>query len=210
MAYHNVLFPKEISYGSKGGPAFKTTVITLASGLERRNQEWKRVRAIYDVSHGIKSPAELEELRSFFYARRGMANSFNYFDWGDHEIVTQNIGVGDGIKRNFQIIKSYIDDGNYQYDRVITKIEAGSDLPVTVNGTPRVKGTHYTLNESTGVVSFIGSAANIPAVGAVVAVPYAKFYVHARFDIDHFDPVHDFWLYQSWESIPIVEIKDAE
>ena len=112
MAYHNVLFPKEISYGSKGGPAFKTTVITLASGLERRNQEWKRVRAIYDVSHGIKSPAELEELRSFFYARRGMANSFNYFDWGDHEIVTQNIGIGDGIKRNFQIIKSYVDDGN--------------------------------------------------------------------------------------------------
>lgn len=208
MAYHNVLFPKEISYGSKGGPAFKTTVITLASGLERRNQEWKRVRALYDVSHGIKSPAELEELRKFFYARRGMANSFNYFDWGDHEIFTQNIGVGDGEKEDFQIIKSYIDDGSYQYDRVITKIEAGSDLPITVDGDPKVKGTQYTLDYTTGIVHF--TEGNIPTSGQVVALPYAKFYVHARFDIDHFDPVHDFWLYQSWESIPIVEIKDAE
>ena len=118
------------------------------------------------------------------------------------------MGIGDGIKRDFQIIKSYIDDGSYQYDRVITKIESGSDLPVTVAGEPKVKGTHYTLDNSTGVVSFIG--ANIPAVGQAVVVPYAKFYVHVRFDIDHFDPVHDFWLYQSWESIPIVEIKDAE
>lgn len=208
MAYHNVLFPKEISYGSKGGPAFKTTIITLASGLERRNREWKRVRAIYDVSHGIKSPAELEQLRDFFYARHGMAYSFNYFDWGDHEIVNQNIGVGDGEKAEFQIIKSYIDDAAYQYDRVITKIEAGSDLPIEVNGTPQTKGTHYNLDETTGIVTFDEDF--IPAAAAVINLPYARFYVHARFDIDHFDPVHDFWLYQSWESIPIVEIKDAE
>lgn len=206
MAYHNVLFPKEISYGSRGGPSFKTTVITLASGLERRNQEWKRVRAIYDVSHGIKSPQELEELRSFFYARRGMANSFNYYDWGDNDVITQNIGVGDGVKKQFQIIKSYIDDANYQYDRVITKVESGSDLPVTLNGVPQSKPTQYTLDYSTGIVAFVTA----PPLGAIVSLPFARFYVHARFDIDHFDPVHDFWLYQSWESIPIVEIKDVE
>lgn len=208
MAFHNVLFPKEISYGSRGGPSFKTTVITLASGLERRNQEWARVRSMYDVSHGIKSPEELDQIRKFFYARRGMANSFNFYDWGDNTIANQNIGVGDGVKRQFQIIKSYIDEGNYQYDRPITKIEEGSDLPILVNGVPQTKGTHYTLDYTTGIVTFTVPAT--PPVGAVINLPLAVFYVHCRFDIDHFDPVHDFWLYQSWESIPLVEIKDVE
>lgn len=206
MAFHDVLFPKEISYGSRGGPSFKTTVISLASGLERRNQEWSRVRALYDVSHGIKSPEELDQLRSFFYARRGMAHSFSFYDWGDNTITNQNIGVGDGVKTQFQIIKSYIDESNYQYDRAITKIETGTDLPITANGTPLIKGTDYQLNTSTGMVTF----AVAPALGVVLNLPYAVFYVHCRFDIDHFDPVHDFWLYQSWESIPIVEIKDVE
>lgn len=206
MAYHNVLFPPEISYGSKGGPSFKTTVIALASGLERRNREWKRVRAVYDVSHGIKSPEQMEQLRNFFYARHGMADSFNYFDHADHLIFNQNIGIGDGVQRNFQIIKSYIDDGNYQYDRVITKIAPGTDLPILVGGIPQTKGTHYTLNYTTGIVTFTTA----PAAGLPINLPTAEFYVHCRFDIDHFDPVHEFWLYQSWESIPIVEIKDAE
>lgn len=206
MAYHNVLFPPEISYGSKGGPSFKTTVVTLASGLERRNQEWKRVRSMYDVSHGIKSPEQMEQLRDFFYARAGMAHSFNYYDHADHQIFNQNIGVGDGVKKTFQIIKSYIDDGNFQYDRPITKIEAGSDDPVLLSGVPQTKGTQYTLNNSTGIVTFTVA----PPIGQVVNLPSAVFYVHARFDIDAFDPVHEFWLYQSWDSIPIVEVKDVE
>ena len=206
MAYHNVLFPKEISYGSKGGPSFRTTVVSLASGLERRNQEWMRVRSLYDVSHGIKDPEQMEQLRDFFYARRGMAHSFNYFDHADHQILNQNIGVGDGVKTQFQIIKSYIDHGAFQYDRPISKIEPNSDEPILVGGVPRVKGTHYTLNNDTGVVTFNAA----PALGLTINLPSAIFYVHCRFDIDHFDPVHEFWLYQSWESIPIVEIKDVE
>lgn len=56
MAFHDVVFPDEIAYGSKGGPKFQTTVVTLGSGVERRNQDWSRVRAEYDVSHGIKDP----------------------------------------------------------------------------------------------------------------------------------------------------------
>ena len=173
MAYHDALFPKEISYGSKGGPAFKTTIITLSSGLERRNQEWARVRSIYDVSHGIKSPVELEILRDFFYARRGMANSFNYFDWGDNDFINQNIAVGDGEKVAFQIIKSYVDLSSYQYDRTITKIQPGTDLPVKVNGVAKVKGVDYTLNNSTGIVTFIAPQMIVAALSVqfVIAQP---------------------------------------
>lgn len=205
MTFHNALFPEAISYGSKGGPGFKTSVVTLASGIERRNIEWSQVRAAYDVSHGIKSPTELEELRSFFYARMGMAYSFKFRDWGDCELFNQNIGVGDGAKTVFQIIRSYVSQG-YQHDRRLTKIKTGSVLPIKVNNVPKVETTDYTIDYSTGKVTFVVP----PPATHVINVPYLFFYVHVRFDIDVFDPKHDFWQYQSWESIPLVEIKDIE
>lgn len=205
MAFHNALFPEAISYGSKGGPAFKTSVVTLASGKERRNIEWSQVQASYDVSHGIKSPEELMELRAFFYARYGKAHSFMFRDWGDCEIFNQNIGVGDGTTKTFQMIRSYISQGS-QYDRIITKLKTGSVLPIKVNGVALVENTGYTINYTTGKITFTVA----PPVGHIINVPYAFFYVHVRFDIDIFDPKHDFWLYQSWESIPLLEIKDTE
>lgn len=208
MAYQDMVFPDEISYGSKGGPSFLTTIITLASGMERRNAEWTRVRSQYDVSHGIKDPEQLEALRNFFFAARGRAHSFKFKDHGDFEIFQQGIGVTDGVKRAFQIIKSYQFDA-YQYDRELTKIEPGSVLPLTVGGVNYTEGASgalgYQVNYGTGIVTF-----NVaPPTGGLVVIPYARFYVHARFDIDVFDPVHDFWLYQSWQSIPIVEVKGA-
>jgi len=205
MAIHNAVFPETISYGSKGGPGFKTSVVTLASGKERRNIEWSHVQAVYDVSHGIKSPEELAELRAFFYARYGKAHSFMFRDWGDCEIFNQNIGVGDGTKTEFQMIKSYVSQGS-QYDRTITKLKPDSILPIRVNNVPLVEDDDYEVDYLTGIVTFDSA----PAATHVVNVPYAFFYVHVRFDIDVFDPKHDFWLYQSWESIPLIEIKDNE
>lgn len=210
MAYHDSLFPPEISYGSKGGPAFKTTVVTLASGIERRNAEWVKVRAEYDVSHGIKDPEQMEALRHFFYARYGMAHSFKFLDHGDFEIFDQQVGTGDGVKRTFQAIKSYV-DGIYTYEREITKLELGSVEPLTINDVPKVEtastgnANGYQINYQTGVITF-----NVaPPAGQIIRMPYARFYVHVRFDIDVLDPVHEFWLYQSWESIPLVEVKGA-
>lgn len=214
MAFHNVIFPEEIAYGSKGGPKFQTTVVTLASGIERRNVDWSRVRAEYDVSHGIKDPESLSELRQFFYARRGRAHSFRFKDWGDFELENQAIGYGDGALKDFQIIKSY-EPGPYQYDRVITKPESGSVEGLKVGGvlytersnpTTAQRPTSYKVDYATGKVSFYVA----PAAGLSIILTYARFHVHARFDVDVFDPVHDFWLYQSWESIPLVEIKDTE
>lgn len=215
MAFHDVVFPEEIAYGSKGGPKFRTTIVTLASGLERRNVEWKRVRAEYDVSHGVKDPAQLQELRDFFYGRRGRAHSFRFKDWGDYEWFNQAIGYGDGVTKKFQLIKSY-EPGPYQYDRVVTKPEQGSLDPILVGGEAFVENgpvstieqrrVQYTVNYSDGTVNFYTA----PAAGLSIILPYGRFHVHARFDVDDFDPSHDFWNYQSWESIPIVEIKDSE
>lgn len=207
MAFHDIRFPDEISYGSRGGPKFKTTILPLASGFERRNQDWSIVKGEYDVSHGIKEPAQMEQLREFFYGRRGSAHSFRFKDWGDHIIDMQVIGYGDGVKNTFQIIKSYEASGPNQYDRIITKPVAGTLVGLIVGGVVKVEVTHFTVDYNTGIITF--KPAQIPAAAAEILITELEFDVHARFDTDHFDPAHDFFNVTSWESIPVVEIKGA-
>lgn len=205
MAYHDIRFPDDISYGSRGGPKFKTTILDLASGHERRNQDWSVVKGEYDVSHGIKDPEQMARLRDFFYGRRGAAHSFRFKDWGDCTIEMQIIGYGDGVKNTFQIIKSYEDSGPNQYDRVITKPVAGTLVGLIVGGAVKIEGTHFSVDYNSGIVTFV--PAQIPAAGAEVLISELAFDVHARFDTDHFDPTHDFFNIQTWESIPVVELK---
>jgi uncharacterized protein (TIGR02217 family) len=201
--FHNVRFPEAISYGSKGGPKFMTSIVTLASGKERRNIDWVQTRAEYDVAHGIKDANQMEELRAFFYNRYGRAHSFRFKDWGDFDLINEPLGVGDGVNKAFQVRKTYV-DGPFSYVRKITKPVAGSFQGMIVGTVPKFEGTHYTVDYTTGIVTFTAA----PAVGLTVALTTGEFDVHCRFDTDQFDPEHEFWQTESWSTIMIVEVKD--
>ena len=77
-------FPDDISYGSRGGPAYNTTVIVVDSGAESRNQRWSYPRHEYDVAYGVNTLARLEELLEFFHVVAGRAIGFRYKDWMDY------------------------------------------------------------------------------------------------------------------------------
>ena len=205
MAFHDVRFPEEISYGSKGGPKFMTSIVTLASGKERRNIDWTQTRAEYDVAHGIKDRDQMEELRAFFYARWGRAHSFRFKDWGDFELINQPQGVGDGTTAIFQMRKQYA-SGPSTYIRDITKPVPGTLQGLYVNGVQRLETTHWTCNYSTGEITF--NPGFIPAAGQVIELLSGEFDVHCRFDVDHLDSTHDFWQTESWSTILLVEVKD--
>lgn len=205
MSFHDIRFPVEISYGSKGGPEFNTSVLELASGFEKRNINWSQVRARYDVAHGVKTMEQMEALRDFFYARQGKAYSFRFKDFLDFEIMNQQIGVGDGVTRKFQIYKTYTSGVNF-YNRLITKIVQGTVGGVFVGATP-VLNPETCIDLNTGVLT-LPPAINTPLVDVPVTVSYCEFDVHVRFDTDHFDATHDQWETMSWSSIPLVEIKE--
>jgi uncharacterized protein (TIGR02217 family) len=149
-AFHEILFPAEISYGSSGGPKFKTTIFEADSGYEQRNIDWSNQKAEYDVSHGIKDQAQMDALTAFFYARRGRAYGFRFKDWNDYSIAAQQIAVGDGATLVFQIVKTYrsaqTESGETDtYIRKLTKIAWGSVAGVTVGGvvvTPDRRSRH--------------------------------------------------------------------
>lgn len=210
-AFHEVLFPVDVSYGSGGGPKFKTTVFEADSGYEQRNIDWTMTRAEYDVSQGIKNQDQMDVLTNFFYARWGKAYGFRFKDWNDFSLKQQQIGVGDGATKDFQIIKTYVSQQtesgeSHTYTRAITKINWGTVAGVTVGVAVKVQGTDYSVDENTGIITFVDA----PPVSAIVKVGAAEFHVPVRFDTDQLNTTHEFWNTQSWNSIPLVEVRDWE
>lgn len=198
MTHLEVQFPADISYGSTGGSRFKTSIIELSSGYEKRNIEWSKSRAQFDVGHSIQDISAMDELVTFFNVMKGRANSFRMKDWSDYKITNQSIGTGDGILTDFQVFKRYTLAG-VNHDRVLTKLVEGT-LRYTVDGNP---GIVSTINLNTGVLSF----AQPPTVGQDIYIEYVEFDVPARFDTDHLDISQDYFETASWSSIPIIEIR---
>ena len=209
--FHEVLFPKEISYGSAGGPKFKTTIFASDSGYEQRNIEWSEVRAEYDVSHGIKSREQMEEIREFFMARRGRAYGFRFLDYADYRLSNQVIGVGDGVQTEFQLIKTYRSQqtesgSDERYDRTITKPVWDTVSGVQAGATVLTAPADYSVDYDSGVITLTSPL----GVDVPLSVGQAEFHVPVRFDTDHLDVTHDFWETQSWPNIPLVELRRWE
>ncbi len=208
-SFHEILFPENISYGSSGGPQWKTSVFTADSGFEQRNVDWSSTRAAYQVEQSIKTQDQMDVLTEFFFNRKGKAYGFRFKDWNDFSASQQIIGTGDGSTHSFQLIKTYTsaqtESGeSYTYTRNITKPNWNTVAGVTVDGTVVTAPLNYTVDYTTGIITF--SAA--PASGAVIKIGYYEFHVPVRFDIDQLNTTHEFWNTQSWPSIPLVEVRD--
>lgn len=198
-------FPVDISYGSRGGPGYRTNVITLKSGYEKRNVDWAQARYTFQVTYGVKTMDQLETLISFFHVAQGMANGFRYKDWSDYRsgsvlasatATDQTLGTGDGTTTTFQLIKKYT-QGNTSRTRTISKPVDGTVLIAVAGSTT----TNFTVNVSTGVVTMTSA----PAAGASVTAGF-EFDVPCRFDTDELSTSLDDYNIGSID-VQVVEIK---
>ncbi|WP_424940207.1 phage distal tail protein, Rcc01695 family [Aliiroseovarius sp. S253] len=209
MSFHEIRFPANLSFGSVGGPERRTEVVTLANGFEERNTPWEHSRRRYDAGIGMRSLDDVELLIAFFEARRGQLHAFRWKDWSDFKsglpsadpaFTDQIIGWGDGAKTEFQLIKTYR-SGTDTYDRPIQKPVDGT-VKLGLKGDPQIEGTQYSVDLTTGVVTFITA----PEDGAEVTAGY-EFDVPVRFDTDR---VHtSVASFQAGEApnVPVVEVR---
>jgi uncharacterized protein (TIGR02217 family) len=196
--FHDVQFPPDISYGASGGPGYSTSVITVASGHERRNSNWQAARGRWNVAHGLKKREQVAALIAFFRARRGRAYGFRFKDWTDFQGLAQVIGTGNGSLKTFQLVKNYASGGIIE-SRIITKPVAGS-VKIYRNGVLVTSGV--SVDAATGVVTFTTAPAN----GVIVTADY-EFDVPARFDSDQMDITIETYALGSWGQIPVIEIR---
>jgi len=203
-------FPDNVSYGSSGGPGFKTEIFEGHTGVEARDIQWSIAKARYDVSYGIRDKADMDTVRAFFYAHRGRAVGFRFKDWGDFELVNEEIGTGDAATTVFQVTKRYsAGPSANDYVRTIKKLVTGT-VSIEVDGNPITIGggaTQVAVNYNTGVLTFGASA--VPGSGLAITVT-GEFDVPVRFDTDNMQARHTGFQIEDWGSIPLVELAAAE
>lgn len=172
-----------IEYGTVGGAMFKTNVVVIDSGQEQRTQVWQNGRGRWEVGERTLLQTDMQTINTFFRARLGRARGFRWRDWADYTVTTANgtvgpSGLGNGTAGPFQLIKNYGDAGN-TYQRNIRKPVSGS-VTIYKNGTAQTSGTNYTLDVTTGLVTFI-----TPFPASTDVLTWAgQFDVPVRFDTD--------------------------
>jgi uncharacterized protein (TIGR02217 family) len=172
----NIQFPdlRGLQWSYTLAPQFSTEVQQATSGREVRAAFWSaplwKISLSYEFLHDDRQHAdangysELQQLVGFFLARQGSFDSF-LLDVAqltrkplDSTVSGQPIGVGDGSKAAFQLVRNV---GGY-----LEAIQnpAGQSATVYVSGVRKTQGSDYTIAD--GVVSF---AAPPPPSAALTA-----------------------------------------
>lgn len=209
MAFHEIRFPANLSFGSVGGPERRTEIVTLANGFEERNTPWLHSRRRYDAGVGLRSMEDVATLISFFEARMGQLHGFRWKDWSDHKSCAplatpgpedQLIGTGDGVTTVFRLQKTYV-SGLQSYSRPILKPVTGT-VVIAIAEDPKVEGLEFTVNPETGEVTF----ALPPDLGTRITAGF-EFDVPVRFDTDSIQTSVASFQAGDVPTVPVVEIR---
>jgi len=209
MAFHEIRFPANLSFGSVGGPERRTEIVTLANGFEERNTPWAHSRRRYDAGVGLRSLDDIETLIAFFEARAGQMHGFRWKDWSDYKSCApsatpgpedQLIGIGDGVTTVFPLQKTYV-SGLQGYSRPICKPVAGT-VVVAVAGDPKVEQLEFTVDLESGEIIFDLP----PPLGTRVTAGF-EFDVPVRFDADGIQTSVASFQAGDVPAVPIVEIR---
>ena len=209
MAFHEIRFPADLSFGSMGGPERRTEIVALTNGFEERNSPWAHSRRRYDAGVGLRSLDDMAALIAFFEARAGQLHGFRWKDWADCKSCApsgvvgpgdQLIGTGDGLRVEFGLRKLYR-SGSEGYLRPITKPVAGT-VRVAVGGVERFEGQDYDLDHATGVVVL----RRAPMMEAPVTAGF-EFDVPVRFDTDRIAVSVASFQAGDVPQVPVVELR---
>jgi uncharacterized protein (TIGR02217 family) len=209
MAFHEIRFPANLSFGSVGGPERRTEIVTLANGFEERNTPWAQSRRRYDAGVGLRSLDDIAVLIAFFEARSGQLHGFRWKDWTDWKSCLpsaspgpgdQLIGLGDGVTTVFGLRKTYA-SGREAHVRPITKPVAGT-VQIAIAGDRKVEGQEFSVNAETGEVSFVLP----PALGTRITAGF-EFDVPVRFDTGVIQASVASFQAGDALSVPVVEVR---
>jgi uncharacterized protein (TIGR02217 family) len=206
--FHEIRFPLDVALGSRGGPVRRTDIVPLASGREQRNARWARSRRRYDAGLGVRNLDALHAVVDFFEERRGRLIGFRLYDRTDARSCPpsatpspqdQALGVGDGERIAFQLVKTY--GGTFApYARTVTKPVAGS-VRVAIADVELASGSDFVCDHATGIVTLLTP----PPSGAAISAGFA-FDVPVRFDTDELDIDLSAFEAGAVPHIPLIEI----
>lgn len=212
-------FPVDLKYGSLGGPTQNTDIVRTGGGVEYRNANWSLPLFRYNAKYSVKTRTTALQIYDLFLAMQGRFGGFRVKDLWDYTSATngvdafartdQTLGTGNGSETDFQLIKDYT-AGSVTISRTIKKPVSSAGLLVEVDGLPKVVTTDYTIDYTTGIITFNNPVPN----GDIVKAGF-EFDVPCRFDTDDLSDLF-FTLAASagsdtdivnYSDIPLIEVR---
>jgi len=202
-AFEDVPFPIALGREVSVEPAFSTAIVTTAGGAEQRNAEWADARLTFDAGPGVRSETDLHEILAFFRARRGAAMGFRLEDPFDHSsngmtgepgAADQLLGVGDGVRTEFPLVKTY----GAQVRRITRPVP--ESVRVSIAGVEATGG--WTLGDR-GTMAFDTP----PEAEAEVKAGF-RFDVPVRFAEDKLSLSRATFAAGEIPSVPMIELRD--
>lgn len=194
-------FPEDISYGVSFGPEFSTSIASVISGREIRNQNRTRALCVGECSHALKTKAQFDVLLRFFRSMGGRFHAFRFKDWSDYICEAQHSRMTLISGNNYQLEKVYQAAIGFNEIRKISKPVVDT---VTVFRTRSGTTTDITstcvINFTTGVVTVSNHQAGD------VYTWEGQFDVPCRFDSDRMAVNIPNPTGFDWGQIPIKEI----
>lgn len=202
IGFHEIRFPEDVSWGSSGGPVYKTQVFTSHRGYEKRNIDWSQPMMEFNVAYGVRRDEQIERVIAFFNARQGKLFGFRYKNWCNYAIKNGPIAVGDGESRRLPLYKFYGFVGSRHYKRLY-KIVRGSVSGVIAGSEPVVEGTDFQIDYDSGEIVF-----NDPlGYGVTVTAVNLEFDEPVRFDEDNIENVIEAYNNNSLNTLTLVGVR---
>lgn len=215
MTFYNAVLPGFISQGSEAAPVSLVDIARGPTGYEQRRSRRSRRLRRFNLVKNIRTSNDVYDLLSFFEVMNGPQHSFamqNLLDWKSCKpedtisALDATIGTGDGTNLAFQLKKQFkvtkLDASVIAIDRTVYLPVQGTVL-IAVDGVTKTETTHYTINYSTGAVTFTGG--NAPANLKLVTAGF-HFNEKVRFDTNDLSQVMEYIKVGSAPSIPLIEV----
>lgn len=171
MAYLDAYLEPSPGYGWQGGPAFKTTIVTMRSGRERRNAEQEYARHSFTAPFLNIDRDAYRNIKQMHLVCRGMLHNFKFVDELDFEAENEVFAEGDGATNVFQLRKVSVVDGvSYVRNCYVINAAAVTDNDVAVAPT---------IDPDRGLATF-----SVPPVAGHVLRWTGKFAMWVRFNQD--------------------------
>lgn len=164
-----------LGFGSRRA-LHSTNVQTAASGREVRIAMWTYPKYEWDLPFNyLKTDtgiAQFQTLIGFFNLMHGDLTAFLYADQYDYTVTAQAIGTGNATKTAFTLVKTF---GGFTEPVQAVKVDTVTPL-VYLDGVLKTVTTDYTINATTGVLTFVTAPGN----GVVVTATF-EYYYRVRF-----------------------------
>lgn len=209
-------------YGWVSTPRFSTSITAVASGDERRNQNWQHPMLTLTAPQGVECYEDLAELYEMFLIMKGPFHTFALRDPNDFASrrllaagyappltrTDQVLAESDGTLKDVQLIKTYA-FGGHTYVRTIHHPIVETVL-IGINGmdpaaVPPLQGGpyQYVVDRNTGIITF-----DKPLNEDLIVTAGYLFDVEVRFEADDsFDAIVTSWKVSGHSALTFIEVR---